>query len=236
MPDKTNKIYHFASLAGYSLRKRFVIRFASIGLYALISLIGRTVRFETKGSEHAEAIASSGKLPIYAVWHDRIFLGTYFFRKLGIVFLASQSTDGEYIARFLHRFGYGVIRGSSSRGGARGLVEMIREMKNGLAMGFTVDGPRGPRHQAKSGPIILAKKTGNPILPFVIEPKQYRTTNSWDKMQIPIPFSEAVTIFGEPIYVDKNADDDDVDRKLAELQRSLDDLTEQAQTWSGRNG
>lgn len=234
MSDQTDNIYRFSSLAGYPLKKRLVIRFADIAFYLLIRLIGVTVSFETKSSENLEAATFHGKLPIYTTWHDRIFLGTYFFQNRGIVFLASQSSDGEYIARLLQRFGYGVIRGSSTRGGARGLVEMIRAMKSGLAMGFTIDGPRGPRHEAKPGPIILAKKTGNPILPFVIEPKRFWTVNSWDKMQIPLPFSKALTIFGEPIYVDNDASRAEIGRKLKELQKSLDDMTEQGKAWSGR--
>ncbi len=231
MSDTTDNIYRLAPLAGYPLKKRIVIRFADIGFYLLIRLIGGTVRFETADAEHLSGIESSGKLPIYTTWHDRIFLGTYFLKNKGIVFLASQSSDGEYIARFLQRFGYGVIRGSSSRGGARGLVEMIRAMKGGLAMGFTVDGPRGPRYEAKAGPVILAKKTGNAILPFVIQPQKYWTVNSWDKMQIPRPFTRAVTIFGEPIYVDLHARKEEVELKLQQLQKSLDDITVQAKRW-----
>ncbi len=233
MLDKTDNIYRFAPLDGYPFKKRIVIRFADIGFYLLIRLIGSTVRFETKGAKYLTEIETAGKLPIYATWHDRIFLGTYFLKNRGIVFLASKSSDGEYIARFLQRFGYGVIRGSSSRGGARGLVEMIRAMKSGLAMGFTVDGPRGPRYEAKAGPVVLAKKTGNAILPFVVEPRKYWTVGSWDKMQIPKPFTRALVIYREPIFVSKDADKEEIDAKLRQLQTSLEDRAYQTKQWGG---
>lgn len=231
MPDRSDKVYRFASLAGYSFRERVLIRIADLAFYILISLIGRTVRIDTEGLENVDAIERSGRLPIYALWHDRIFLGTYFLKRRGIVFLTSQSYDGEYIARFIQRFGFGAIRGSSTRGGAKGLVEMIRGMKRGLPMGFTVDGPKGPRYVAKSGAILLAKKTGNPILPFLVEPRRFWIIKSWDRLRIPRPFTHARVAFGEPIYVEAESTGDTLIEKLAELQRSLDDLVERGREW-----
>jgi lysophospholipid acyltransferase (LPLAT)-like uncharacterized protein len=193
-------------------------------------------RFEVRGMEHLDAIEAAGELPIICFWHDRILLGTYFFRKRGILVMSSQSFDAEYTARSIQRFGYGVIKGSSTRGGSRALIEMIRAMSNGYPTGFSIDGPRGPRYEAKPGPVILAKKTGNPILPFVIEPQKFWMVKSWDRMQIPRPFTKAVVIISEPIYVNEKADDIEIESKLKELQRSLDYLTEQGKKWSGRTG
>jgi lysophospholipid acyltransferase (LPLAT)-like uncharacterized protein len=227
-PPDSDKLYSFASLAAYSPRERLLIRAADLAFYSLIRTIGSTVSFEVEGAEQLDSIKAAGRTPIYATWHDRIFLGTYFLKQQGIVFLTSQSFDGEYIARFLQRFGFGAIRGSSTRGGARGLVQMIREMKRGIPMGFTVDGPRGPRYVAKSGPIALAAKTGQPIVPFIVEPSKLRTVGSWDKLQIPMPFSRAKVIFGLPIDVPLMAE---IDGKLAELQISLEGLTERGRVW-----
>ena len=102
-------------------------------------------------------------------------------------------------------------------------------------MAFTVDGPRGPRYEVKSGPVFLAKKSGNPILPYVIEPKTFWTTKSWDKMQIPKPFTRAITIIGEPIYVEPDADEAAIEAKIGELQHSLDSLVERGRQWRGRD-
>ena len=230
LPD-SNKLYTFASLSAYPRQERLKIKAADLAFYSLIRALGNTVRFDIEGAENLGSIRSSGRTPIYATWHDRIFLGTYFLRDQGIVFLTSQSFDGEYIARFLQRFGFGVVRGSSTRGGARGLVQMVRELKRGTAMGFTVDGPKGPRYEAKPGPILLAKKTGEPILPFIVEPSRFSTVGSWDKLQIPHPFARAKVIFGAPIFVSEIASDEELEGKLRELQAALDRLTERCINW-----
>jgi hypothetical protein len=229
--DKIKQIYQPADLSAYSFRERFLIRAADWSFYSLISLIGRTVKFEIEGWENFEAIEKAGKAPIYAFWHNRIFLGTYFFRQRGIVVMTSQSFDGEYIARFIQRFGYGAARGSSTRGGMTALVEMIRLMREGLPMGFTVDGPKGPKYTAKMGAILLAKKTGNPIMPFSIAAEKFWEAKSWDKLQIPKPFSPALVTIATPIYVPEKADETILNAKLAELQSVLDKLTERGEQW-----
>lgn len=226
-----DSIYRFAPLDEYPLGKRWLIRLADLAFFFLIRTLGALTRFEVRGMENFEAIIGAGELPIYTFWHDRIFLGTYFWRKRGIVIMTSKSFDGEYIARFIQRFGYGAIRGSSSRGGSRALVEMIKAMRGGLPMGFALDGPRGPQYEAKPGPVILAKKTGNPIMPFVFEPKKFWQAKSWDKMRVPKPFTKALLVIGEPIYVAADVDENGVTAKLAELQRSLDRLVELGREW-----
>lgn len=232
MAEEIEKVYRSASLSGYSLKERILIHLADWSFFTAIKLIGMTIRFESEGENGLKAIETAGKLPIYAVWHDRIFLGTAYLKGRGIVFLTSQSFDGEYIARFLQRFGYGAIRGSSTRGGARGLVEMIRGMSRGLPMGFTVDGPKGPRYEVKSGVVLLAKKTGNPILPFIVHPRRYWTINSWDRLQIPRPFTRALMVFGRPIYVEADASGERIESATVDLQNELDRLVKRGLEWS----
>lgn len=232
MTSQIEKVYEILPLDQYSPKQRLLIRLADISFFLMIKAVGATVRFEVEGLENLESIERGGDLPIFAVWHDRIFLGTYFFQGRGIVFLTSQSFDGEYIARFLQRFGYGVIRGSSTRGGAAGLVEMIRKMRLGLPMGFTVDGPKGPRYQAKTGAVLLAKKTGNPILPFIIEAERRFTIKSWDRLQIPRPFTRAKVLLGKPIEVAADADTAEVEKKRMELQSALDEIVRIGKEWS----
>lgn len=228
VPEETEKVYRFAPLTKYSFSERLVIRAADLAFFALIRIIGKTIRYEVEGWENFEAIEKAGKTPIYSFWHNRIFSGTYFFRNRGIVVITSQSKDGEYIARFIKRLGFGAVRGSSTRGGVGALVEMIRLMRSGLPMAFTVDGPKGPRNVAKTGAVLLAKKTGNPMMPFVVENKNYWTVNSWDRLQIPKPFTRARVMIGEPIFV---AADGDVESSRSELQNSLDRLAEAGEAW-----
>ena len=171
------RAYEFADLSSYSLKKRLLIRAADLAFFVLINLIGRTIRWEVEGWENWEAAARDGQLPIYTIWHNRIFLSTYFWRNRRIVVMTSQSFDGEYIARFIQRFGYGAARGSSTRGAVGAIVEMARLMRAGSPAGFTIDGPKGPRYVAKVGAVLLAKKTGQPILPFTITTRNFGKRN-----------------------------------------------------------
>jgi lysophospholipid acyltransferase (LPLAT)-like uncharacterized protein len=231
VPNEIEKVYKFDPLEKYSLSERMLIRAADLVFYLAIRLIGSTIRWELVGEENLSSVIAEGRQPIFCLWHDRIFGGTYFLRDRGIVVITSQSLDGEYIARFLKRFGFGTVRGSSSRGGVKALVEMIRYMRRGLSMAFTVDGPRGPRYAAKTGPLVLAKKTGNPIVPFSVECSRYWTVNSWDRMHIPKPFTRARFIIASPFYVPSNIDDSKLEDKRLELQEALDRLTEDGTRW-----
>ncbi len=228
---KFPELYEFASLEKYSWKQKLVINLAEKVFYVLINLLGKTVRFEIENSENYENIIKSGKIPVYTFWHDRMFLGTYFFRDRGIIVMSSQSFDSEYTARVIQRFGYGAVRGSSTRGGIRALTRMIRLMKEGLPMGFTLDGPKGPPHVAKAGAILLAKKSGNPLMPFVVEAKSFWRINSWDRLQIPKPFTRAKVIIAEPVYVPKNATDEEVENKRLELQTKLDEAVKLGKQW-----
>ena len=197
----------------------------------MISLIGLTVRWHVVGEEHFESISRAGRLPIYTFWHNRIFLGTYFFRKRRIVVMTSQSKDGEYIARFIQRFGYGAARGSSTRGAVGAVVEMVKLMRAGCPTGFSIDGPKGPKYVAKMGAVLLSKKTGNPILPLSLTPAKCWQIKSWDGLQIPIPFTKTLVEFAPPIYVPKDADDKTLETKRSELQQTLDNLTARGENW-----
>lgn len=223
--------YRLADLRGYPWDKRLMIRAIARAAFWLIGLIARTTRFETIGGEHLDEVLKNGHQPIYALWHDRIFLGTYALRRRRIVAMTSQSFDGEYIARIIQLQGNGAVRGSSTRGGVKGLVEMIRLAKRGLPMCFIVDGPKGPPYVAKEGAVLLAKKAGIPILPFSVEIKSFWRTNSWDKMQVPRPFSKAQVLIAKPIYVPTDAGEAELKAKLAELQTALEELAGAGDEW-----
>jgi lysophospholipid acyltransferase (LPLAT)-like uncharacterized protein len=222
--DETiTRAYQFADLSSYSPKQRLLIRAADLSFFLLIKTIGHTIRWRVEGWENWEAATANGQLPIYTFWHNQIFLGTYLFRNRRIVVMTSRSFDGEYIARFIQRFGYGAVRGSSTRGAVGALVEMTKMMRAGSPAGFTMDGPKGPRHVAKQGAVLLAKKTGCPILPFAVMPESYwEAKGSWDRLQIPLPFSRALVKIAPPIYVAASAERDELETKRAELQQALD--------------
>jgi len=231
-PSAIDRAYSFADLSSYSFKDRFLIRAADLAIFLLIKLFGATVKFEVEGWENWEAASHDGRIPIYAFWHNRIFLSIYFWQGRGIVVMTSQSFDGEYIARFVQRFGDGAARGSSTRGASGALIEMIRLMRAGCPTAFTVDGPKGPRYVAKMGPVMLAKKTGHPVLPFTIAAKKFREIKTtWDRTQVPVPFTRARVIIGAPIFVSANAEEPELEAKRDELQRALDEVNQRGEEW-----
>src|SRR5919201_7036310 len=131
-----------------SLSRRLQAKFiAAIG-YRAVACLGATLRWRTEGLEQFERIAASGRQPIMAFWHGRILPATYFFRRRGIVVITSENFDGEWIARIIERFGYGTARGSTTRGGLKAMLQLVKDMKAGRPAGFTLDGPRGPARVA----------------------------------------------------------------------------------------
>lgn len=213
-----DKLYAPASLEQYTFKEKVIIVIASYILYWIIRIIGYTVKFEVTGFENHE-----DKPLVYCFWHNRIPIATYFWRKRGIIVMSSRSFDSEYIARFIQRFGYGAARGSSTRGARSALIQMIRAVRGGESAAFTVDGPKGPIYEAKPGAVMLAAKSGAPILPFSISLNKCWRLPSWDKIEIPKPFSRAFVVIGEKIEV---ADSGDEYQEIvnSKLQSSLEEL------------
>ncbi|HEY6046963.1 MAG TPA: lysophospholipid acyltransferase family protein [Pyrinomonadaceae bacterium] len=229
---KVDRAYAFADLSRYSFKDRLLIRVADLAFFSIISLIGSTVRYEIEGWENFEATTRDGNNPIYSFWHNTIFLSIYFWQRRRIVVMTSQSFDGEYIARFVQRFGNGAARGSSTRGATGAMVEMVRLMRAGNPAAFTIDGPKGPRYVAKMGSVLLAKKTGCPILPFTITPaKFWEIKKSWDLTQVPRPFTRARVFIAPPIHVPADADEALLSAKRDELQEALDSVVKQGELW-----
>lgn len=169
--------------------------------YPIIAGLGRTVRWRVEGFTHYEDVVRAGRPPILALWHGRIPAATLFWQRRGIVALTSENFDGEWVARLMARFGYAAARGSTSHGGARALVQLRRDLASGRTAAFTLDGPRGPARVAQAGAVWLAGATGNPLLPFHIEADRAWTARSWDRTQIPKPFSTLAIAIGPPVSV-----------------------------------
>jgi lysophospholipid acyltransferase (LPLAT)-like uncharacterized protein len=216
----------------FTLWERVQIRFVTWIGYLAVLLIGRSLRWEVRGWENFEAAERSGRSLIYAFWHSEIFSATWFWRKRGIVVMTSQNFDGEYIGRIIQLHGYGASRGSSSRGGTRALVEMVRLVRKGRPAAFTVDGPRGPRHVVKPGAVLLSKATGVPIVCFHIVPERaWVFRKSWDRTEIPEPFSRTAIFIAPPILVSADASEAEQSRKLEQVQATLDGLVRQGEEW-----
>jgi lysophospholipid acyltransferase (LPLAT)-like uncharacterized protein len=195
--------------------------------YPLVSAVGRTLRWRTDGAQLFDVLMQNRTPPILALWHGRILPATLYWRDRGIVALTSQNFDGEWIARLMARFGYRAARGSTSRGGARALVQLRRELRSGAPVAFTVDGPRGPARVVQPGAAWLAGATGNPILPFHAEADAFWSVRSWDRTMIPKPFCTVAMAIGEPMIV-PDAGTEAVERASQELEARLRTLEDRA--------
>jgi len=194
----------------------------------VIGLLGSTYRWRTEGAGHYDAVIASGWRPIMAFWHGRILPATLFFKRRGIVVITSENFDGEWIGRIIERFGYGMARGSTSRGATRALVQLRKMMAEGRPTAFTLDGPRGPAKQAQAGAVFLAKITGNPILPFHIESSRHWTLRSWDRTQVPKPFAQLSIAIGAPFEVAADVDDAGLEARRQALEATLATLETRA--------
>lgn len=166
-----------------------------------IFFVAFTSRVRIFGAEIRDKLKKEGKNYILAFWHNRQFFLGYPEKYNNVSVLVSQSDDGEYISMSVNFLGIKTIRGSSTRGGARALVEMLRTLKSGKVVAITPDGPRGPLYEVQPGIVHLAKKTGFPVVPLSYSSKRKKIFSSWDLYQIPYPFNDIAVTYGEPVYV-----------------------------------
>jgi lysophospholipid acyltransferase (LPLAT)-like uncharacterized protein len=162
-------------------------------------LLGSAARADPRSSDEGNAGC------MIAIWHGRMLVGVEYGRKSDWSILVSPSADGEISERMLRAFGYRVVRGSSSRGGARALREMLAELKSGNVVAITPDGPRGPRHSMNPGLAWMARATGFPIVPFGMVSNRAWRLSSWDAFTIPKPFARVAFVYGEPVQVPREA-------------------------------
>jgi lysophospholipid acyltransferase (LPLAT)-like uncharacterized protein len=208
-------------------RRLQVAAISAVGV-PIIEGLGGTYRWRARGAGALAEMERAGRQPIFAFWHGRILAATLYFRDRGIVVITSENFDGEWIARIIRRFGYDTARGSTSRGGARALAQLRREMRAGRPAAFTIDGPRGPARVAQPGAVWLASATGQPIVPFHIEASSYWSVRSWDRHQVPKPGAEVAIAIGEPIDVPAGADETTIEAYRQRLENELGRLEEQA--------
>lgn len=211
-----------------SVRDNFLVWLVSWLGPALIWLLGKTLRISWRGRENLQEVRKSGQRVIYALWHGRLLILTFAHRRQKVHVLISQHRDGELIARTVQRLGFVPIRGSTTRGGAQAIFQMVSKIQDGYDLAITPDGPKGPPHKVQSGAIYIAQRSGLPIIPISASAKSAWRLKSWDSFLIPRPFSKAVIILGKPIYVKKESTDGELSGKISELEQELSELTTQA--------
>ena len=167
---------------------------------------------------------------IFAFWHARLLMMGVGLKGCAGYTLISDHRDGGYIADTLHLMGFKTIRGSTTRGGARALLQMVRKSREeNCDFGITPDGPKGPREKVQLGTVQLAMKTGLPVQPVIWATKaHWRITSSWDHFYIPKPFTHGVFVYGPEIHV---AAEDDPDEAVDRVQRAMDQTQQRADSY-----
>ncbi len=192
---------------------------------ALLCFWFATIRIRWCGGEYAVPCPSGRKSAIFVFWHERLLCFVYTHRGLKGRVLVSRSRDGEVVARLLAGLGFAPVRGSTQRGGAEALRELLAVVGDGRDVGITPDGPRGPRRVFKAGAIYLASRSGLPIVPLSVSYRGFWTLPSWDGFQLPHPFTRAVLRAGAPLQVPPDLDAAGVEAWRRDLETALSRLT-----------
>jgi len=196
------------------------------GRYGLRALF-RTLNIQSTGQDTIPRPREERTPVIFVFWHGRLLPLIHVHRHQGTVALVSEHRDGDYLARLLHHFGFGTVRGSSTRGGVRGLKGLIRAAQRGEDLAITPDGPRGPNRELKLGALTVARMTGLPLVPVGVGVTSAWRIRNWDGLLVPKPFSTVRVAYGPPTLVPRNADQAEIDDAAASLQHRLGDLSGQ---------
>jgi lysophospholipid acyltransferase (LPLAT)-like uncharacterized protein len=201
--------------------------------YAYIVMLRATMRFEYRNHDALRRAREEYGQYILAFWHSRFVMMPYVYPDKKIVVLISLHRDAEMLGRILDRFGLEVARGSSTAGGARGVREVVRRVRNGYDVGIAPDGPRGPRRRVQPGVITLARLTGLPVVPTTFSARPARRLRSWDRTLVPVPFGRGLFVCGDPLTVPREADRAEQERLRSDLEREIDRVTDLADTSVG---
>lgn len=180
-----------------NIKTRLMIQAGTVAIKAL----ARTWRFNVVGQQHLNTLRSQHKPFIFSLWHGQLLPLLWQHRNQDVSILISEHRDGELIARTAELLGYKTVRGSSTRGGERALLGLVRVLKDGGEVAVTPDGPRGPAYTYAPGALVAAQRSGAHILPIVAYADKAWRLNSWDKFMIPKPFARITVAYGQPTLV-----------------------------------
>jgi lysophospholipid acyltransferase (LPLAT)-like uncharacterized protein len=189
-----------------------------------------TCRTREHGLEAKERALTAGSPVIAVFWHYSITYLLYHMRSYRAAALVSASRDGDYLARLAGHLGFSAVRGSRNRRGLRALKELMARIEGGEHLAIVADGSQGPPLKAQGGPILLASKSGSPILPMAWSASRYYTFRSWDRLAVPKLFARVDFFFGEPLFVPAGLDAEGIESYRRELEQALLDLYQRA--WS----
>ncbi|WP_417910654.1 lysophospholipid acyltransferase family protein [Candidatus Electronema sp. PJ] len=205
-------------------------------LYVVLSSLWfGTCRLEVRGQENMDKMLAHGA-GVVPFWHYSVFYMIYHLRHYSGVAMVSASKDGEYLARVVRLLNFETVRGSSNRFGVRALKGMVDHVKQGKNAGIVADGSQGPPLKAQPGAILLAAKSGSPIVPVAWAVKYAKAFNSWDRTLLPLPFSPMILQYGEPIWVEPELTAETVEQYRQQLETVLNTMYRQLWGEFGREG
>ncbi|HEY0591880.1 MAG TPA: lysophospholipid acyltransferase family protein [Thermoanaerobaculia bacterium] len=196
---------------------------------AFIRALHATLRVRHANTAAIDALNREGTNYVYAFWHAQLLVMIYARFARPATVMISQHRDGELIALTMERFGIESARGSTTRGGSEALRGMLKAAGAGRVIIFTPDGPRGPRHSVQPGVIRAAQLAGIPIVPGALISERRKQLSSWDRFEIPIPFSRALFLYGEPIAVPRELTPEEFESVRADVERRMVALVEQGE-------
>lgn len=201
---------------------------------AVLWLWAKSTRMTVLGKDEYQKLRREGKPVILLVWHGRIFIVPYFFRRRGIMPLVSPSADGEIAARIMSRWGYKILRGSSSHAIFKVWSAMKKELESGGELIIVPDGPRGPNRKMKLGGLKLAQETGAHLVPFTFSTSRKKILRSWDKFLIFRPFSRVVAVYGEPIAINSTLSEGKLELERQKIEKILVEMDLEADSYFDR--
>jgi lysophospholipid acyltransferase (LPLAT)-like uncharacterized protein len=206
------------------------IRWALVGFFGkiILWLWAKSCRITLAGHEEYQKLRAEGKPVIFLVWHGRIFLVPFFFRRRQVAPLVSPSQDGEIAAQIMARWGYRLIRGSSSHAIIRAWNQMKKELQEGREVLIVPDGPRGPNRKIKPGGLRLAQEAGAYLVPFTFSASKRKLLKSWDQFLMFYPFSRLVAIYGRPFKLDSALTETELERESLKIESYMKELDERA--------
>ncbi len=207
---------------------RLMLLLGPLVAFLFIRFLQCTMRIEELNGELVKGLWAKRGNVIGTFWHGRLLMMPLVYKGRGVKVLISRHRDGELVGRTIKFFGLETVRGSTTRGGTSGTRGLVRSLGEGYDVALAPDGPRGPRYQVQSGVIQLAKISRCPILPLTFSASRRKVLHTWDRFLIPFPFSRGVFIWGEPIWVDPEGNESELQEKTLLLERSLKEITELA--------
>jgi lysophospholipid acyltransferase (LPLAT)-like uncharacterized protein len=166
-----------------------------------LQLLSRTWRIRVINGEYVRELRRTGRPFIFALWHGQLLPLLWQHRREGVLILISEHRDGELVARTAQSLGYGLIRGSSTRGAERALISLVRELQSGHEVAITPDGPRGPAKTFAPGALVAAQRSDSFILPVAASADRAWRLRSWDRFMIPKPFARVTVAYAVPTKV-----------------------------------